>query len=118
MSFRVKTVLTITTILFSLTSISQSVERFVVSPFGGGTASGAYYLDDNMGEAVIERYNDGIVFVGQGFVQPDSTGALTTKEIIKELGATVFPNPATTSFTITLEGSNTISSLIVKDASG
>jgi hypothetical protein len=79
----------------SSSAISQSIDRYTVSSFGGTSISGPYQLKSNLGEPLVAHFQNDSVYAGQGFVQADSVGPLSVLENgIAYIDFYIFPNPA------------------------
>lgn len=83
---------------------AQSISRFVVSPFGGSSATTTHYSANSVGEPGIGTY-EGQVLVQSGFIQPDNWAFVAVPEESK-IEISVYPNPVQNTLYLDLSGFN------------
>ncbi len=89
-------------LLFLFSTVkSQTIERSVLSPFGGSYKAGSYQLHSNAGEPIIEYSITDSAIIIQGFIQPNNSGptAIWKDDFVKS-EFSIYPNPTNSEFTI------------------
>lgn len=98
-----KNIITLLILLFSLTSLSQSVQRSAIVSIGSTLSNNETKLKQSVGQSSVhEKLNNESVLLRQGFQQPLNTKFL---EDSKQIDFVIFPNPNAGTFTVSIRSS-------------
>jgi hypothetical protein len=88
---------------FNVSSFSQSIQREVFSSAGNFNAASSIYLQSNIGELIIETYENSNIIVSQGFEQNDPLPLGLNSSEFNIVEGKVFPNPMFSDLNIVLD---------------
>jgi len=103
-------------LLYASASVGQSIERDVISPFGGMYSAAGKTAVLNLGEPGTRFYESTSTTVLEGFVQPDTLFLTSVPEALSFTFLS-YPSPFSESFTLRF-GAPVSGSLVVRDALG
>lgn len=87
-----KKLFTLISVLISLFSVGQTIEREVIGALGGTVIEPSIQVDYTVGEVAISTFSQSNVILTQGFIQQDDLSSVAIKEIDKGIFS-IYPNP-------------------------